>query len=309
MSEYKYNWKQQVRDWGLKRRKLTPNLAEALVEFFNRAFENTRFPEQAWFGIHNSTTSLVVGGIFLAAVVTSGEKGIWLLADEYLPPIEGLDYSPVLSTQKYKTPLVWIHAQKFDDVIKIIEENRIWQSYALASEKIFNSPISRSRDEGFQIKRRKTRLSDFWNTYLAKVVEQSLLEAERRHQPYKTGAGFGNPETNRKVEQAAISFVTKFYEEHGWSVQSVEADKCGYDLRCVSSGVEEHIEVKGVQGEIPSFIITAGEVRQSKTNSLFKICIVTCALSNQPKLFRYDASDFASKFNLDPLSFRASLRA
>jgi hypothetical protein len=306
MSEY--NWEQQVREWGIKRKILNPDLAESFIQFFTRAFENTRVPEQAWFGTHSSTASLVVGGIFLAAVCLSGQKGAWLLADKYLPPIDGLNYSPVLSTQKYKTPLVWINARKFDDVTKIVEESRIWQSYALASEKIFNSPISRSRDESFQIKRRKRRLSDFWQVDSVNVIEQPHLEIEQRHRSYKTGAGFGNPETNRKVENAATSFVRRWYEERGWNVQSVEAEKCGYDLRCVNNGLEEHVEVKGVQGEIPAFIITAGEVRQSKNNTLFKICVVTCALSTQPKLFCYDGIDFANKFNLDPISFRASLR-
>lgn len=301
------SWKQQVRTWTLKRRNSTPNLAEAVVEFFTQAFENTRYPKQAWFGVHSSHVSLVVGGIFLAAVSSSGD--IWLLADEYLTPLNSLDYSPVASTQKYKTPLVWIHAQKLDDVTTIIEENRIWGSYALASEKIFNSPISRSRDDKFQIKRRKTRLSDFWNVYHANIIKQPLLEIEQKHRFYKAGAGFGNPETNRKVEIAAIAFVTDWYKERGWSVQSVEVDKCGYDLCCVNDGLEEHVEVKGIQGEIPSFIITSGEVRQSKNNDLFKICVVTCALSNQPKLFRYDRNEFANKFNLEPISFRASLRA
>ncbi|MBA2748309.1 MAG: DUF3883 domain-containing protein [Acidobacteria bacterium] len=300
------SWKQEVRTWVLKRRNLTPNLAEAVVEFFVRAFENTRYPKQAWFGIHNSHVSLVIGGIFLAAISSSGD--IWLLADEYPIPLNGLDYSPVASTQRYKTPLVWIHGQKLDDVTTIIEENQIWQSYALASEKIFNSPISRNRDESFQIKHRKRRLSDFWNVYTANVIEQPLLEIEQKYRSYKAGAGFGNPETNRKVENAATSFVRKWYEERGWSVQSVEAEKCGYDLRCINDGLEEHVEVKGVQGEIPSFIITAGEVRQSKNNALFKICVVTCALSNQPKLFCYGGNEFANKFNLDPISFKASLR-
>jgi len=154
------DWKQQVRTWVLKRRNSTPDLAEAFVQFFAQAFENTRYPEQAWFGIHNSIVSLVVGGIFLAAVSSSGD--IWLLADEYPPPFEGLDYRPVRSTKNSKTPLVWIHAQGFEAVTTITRESRIWQTYALASEKILNSPISRSRDDVFQEKRGKRKLSVFW---------------------------------------------------------------------------------------------------------------------------------------------------
>jgi hypothetical protein len=46
------------------------------------------------------------------------------------------------------------------------------------------------------------------------------------------GGGFGSVETNRRVEEAAIEFVTRRYEEDGWTVRSVEAQKVGYDLRC-----------------------------------------------------------------------------
>jgi hypothetical protein len=79
----------------------------------------------------------------------------------------------------------------------------------------------------------------------------------------KTGAGFGNPETNRKVERAAISCVTEWYESRGWQVQSVEIEKRGFDLLCVKRSIEEHVEVKGIQGSLPAFIITAREVRQA----------------------------------------------
>lgn len=123
-----------------------------------------------------------------------------------------------------------------------------------------------------------------------------------------TGAGFGTPETNRKVERAAVAVVTDWYESEGWTVESVEAAKCGYDLFCRKESEENHVEVKGVQGELVAFIITAAEVRQAQKDSEFVLCVVTSALTNEPKLNLYDAESFVSDFELSPLSYRAVLR-
>jgi hypothetical protein len=122
------------------------------------------------------------------------------------------------------------------------------------------------------------------------------------------GAGYGNPETNRKVERAAVEFVMKWYKIRGWKVQSVEAKKCGYDLLCTKQGSEEHVEVKGVQGTGRSFIITAGEVRRAHTDQQFVICVVTSALSNTQQMSRYSGEEFTEKFELDEIAFRARPR-
>ena len=73
----------------------------------------------------------------------------------------------------------------------------------------------------------------------------------------RRGGGFGSVETNRQVEKAAIDFVERHYEKSGWTVTSVEAEKVGYDLRCDKGDVQQHVEVKGTQGEELCFIITA----------------------------------------------------
>ena len=122
------------------------------------------------------------------------------------------------------------------------------------------------------------------------------------------GAGFGNPETNRKVERAAVDAVTDWYESEGWTVESVEVQKCGYDLLCRKDSEENHVEVKGVQGELVSFIITAAEVKQAQKDSDFVLCVVTSALTDAPKLNLYDGESFVSDFELSPLSYRAILR-
>jgi hypothetical protein len=61
-------------------------------------------------------------------------------------------------------------------------------------------------------------------------------EGELEQQISKSGAGYGNPETNRKVERAAVEHVTRWYESRGWKVQSVEAKSA--DMTCsVKNGV------------------------------------------------------------------------
>lgn len=121
----------------------------------------------------------------------------------------------------------------------------------------------------------------------------------------KSGAGFGNPETNRKVEQAAISHVRGQYESDGWQVVSVESEKRGYDLLCTNGAKSEHVEVKGVQSAIPSFIVTANEVKQARDDTAFVICVVTSALSDAPKLHRFSGRDFINGYNFAPLAYRA----
>ena len=125
----------------------------------------------------------------------------------------------------------------------------------------------------------------------------------------RKGAGFGNPETNKKVERSAIAAVKKDYELKGWKVKSVETNKCGYDLLCTKRSDENHVEVKGVQGNFPAFIITSAEVKKAENDNDFMICAVTSALSANPKIQSYTGQEFIKKFDRKPLAFRATLRA
>ncbi|HOT91082.1 MAG TPA: DUF3883 domain-containing protein [Anaerolineae bacterium] len=136
------------------------------------------------------------------------------------------------------------------------------------------------------------------------VLEQSPSPLAENSNKASFGGGFGSPEVNRQVEQAAIKVVTEYYQERGWNVESVESQKCGYDLLCTKDTAQEHVEVKGVQGDGISFIITSGEVKQSQSDKNFVLCVVTQALE-KPILNHFTSKEFAEKFLLEPISYRA----
>ncbi|GLI33974.1 protein NO VEIN domain-containing protein [Desulforhabdus amnigena] len=120
-----------------------------------------------------------------------------------------------------------------------------------------------------------------------------------------SGAGFGSPEINKAVEASAVQHVIQLYESSGWTVISVETEKCGFDLVCKKESREEHVEVKGTRGTEQSFIITAGEVRKAKEDSLFVLCLVNSALSDNPFVSKYSRSELASHFRLEALAYKA----
>lgn len=122
------------------------------------------------------------------------------------------------------------------------------------------------------------------------------------------GGGFGDPQTNKRVEQAAIRFVRDAYEQDGWTVVSVERENVGYDLRVTRPRREEHLEVKGTRGAEPSFIITAGEVRRMRADPAVRLCMVADALSASPRMQSWLPSEVEEAFALSPVSYWARPR-
>jgi len=148
-------------------------------------------------------------------------------------------------------------------------------------------------------------IRDIYNRFKTlNTVNEQAVEFEAR---VERGAGFGKPETNKRVERAAIEHVRKSFVLQGWKVRSVEPEKCGFDLVCTKDGREKHVEVKGVQGQVVSFIITRGELRKAKADPDFVLCVVTVALSRERKLWCYNAEEIGSVFRFAPLAYQARL--
>ena len=199
-----------------------------------------------------------------------------------------------------------IEHQNLAPALPYLEEaNREFIAYAIQNTTLLPKMI-RAHSTGFI-----TYLSQYFKK---RIPNPSYIFDEE--EPYydltnererKFGGGFGNPETNRKVEQAAIAYVTDDYKKNGWLVKSIESEKRGFDLLCTKDEAQEHVEVKGVQGDFVSFIITNGEAKQAQTDKHFVLCVVTSALT-APKLHKFTAKEFQEKFVLETVSYRASLK-
>lgn len=88
-----------------------------------------------------------------------------------------------------------------------------------------------------------------------------------------------------EVEKAAITVVTRYYQEKGYACVSVEQENRGWDLEATKSNKNLCIEVKGLSGEAKTVELTPNEYKAfKKNNSGYRLCIVTLALSDQPLL-------------------------
>lgn len=90
------------------------------------------------------------------------------------------------------------------------------------------------------------------------------------------GAGFGDAETNRLVEAAAMRIALEHYA--GWDADDVSKEKCGWDITFRLDDAEHHVEVKGVSGQKPRVLLTRNEVAVAKWDRAWKLLVVTRAL-------------------------------
>jgi hypothetical protein len=146
--------------------------------------------------------------------------------------------------------------------------------------------------------------ADKWGSGLGKGDVKSTVQELKANK----GGGFGDPEENRVVEELAVRFVTNHYQDAGWVVKSVEADKVGYDLECTKSKQTLRVEVKGVSGTKPEFIMTKNEIAAAETNPDFMLALVTEVRSSTPRLRQYSGRELRVKFIKTPLQFILKLK-
>lgn len=132
------------------------------------------------------------------------------------------------------------------------------------------------------------------------------LEAKAEAVLRSAGAGFGNSEENRKVERAAIAFVSRRLKKEGWTVRSVEQEKCGFDLKCSRGTACRNVEVKGVSGTKCEFVLTGNEWAKAQEDSKFFLYAVTSARSARPRLHALTAGDLSSRFELRAIAYKAT---
>lgn len=136
------------------------------------------------------------------------------------------------------------------------------------------------------------------------LVVQPSSGVRKREQAFS----FGDPDRNAEVERAAVVYVTNHYTSAGWLVESVEAAKIGYDLRCSQGRKELHIEVKGCSSTSDHFTLTAQELRVGLSDDTFVLALVDGIRSGENRLRVWDAESFRLDFALEPQRYWAILK-
>jgi len=165
--QYASVWRDDVAQWVTDKHLVVS--AEVCIAFFEQAFTYTRHPERAWFGVHQSVVSLVVGNVYLAAI--DAAEGVWLLQtpDSKVKEANELEvltpptYKPVKSMPEH-TPLVWLRLTDARDIagVDFVHMHEVWAAYAHASALLLQSPQATVRDD-WHTSKGKCRLSDFWS--------------------------------------------------------------------------------------------------------------------------------------------------
>lgn len=199
------SWEADITHWISANWKSNTSQISDILDFFQLAFEHTANPDRAWFGIHHTHISLVVGGIFLAAILKSGEdKGIWLLIDQDGPPIDGVKYQLVKSSKRSTKPLIWAHSVSLAPLVHINATGHLWQLFSAASQRVrLSSTAAGDRDE-LQRRRGKARLSEFWETEHIRSWPDKIGMESSIHEGTKYRIIVSAYERNSKARQQCI---------------------------------------------------------------------------------------------------------
>ena len=111
-------------------------------------------------------------------------------------------------------------------------------------------------------------------------------------------------DSRKRVEIAAVDFVTEHYTRAGYSVTDRQKDNCGYDLFVEGDGETLKIEVKGTSLSDRRFFISRNE-RAMSADPLWRLAIVTNALLN-PSFEIMSAEQMESIFNFDALCWECT---
>lgn len=123
--------------------------------------------------------------------------------------------------------------------------------------------------------------------------------------PSRTGSGYGDAESNKKVETAAIDHVLRTWKAKGFKVTSREAEKVGYDLEVQSGKERWHVEVKGTSGSEEGFILTENEYAQARSDPKWLLEIVINALdAKKRRILAYAAKDLEKHFSKRAIQYQ-----
>ncbi|NDR58329.1 DUF3427 domain-containing protein [Aliiruegeria sabulilitoris] len=107
------------------------------------------------------------------------------------------------------------------------------------------------------------RPDDYRKTLPSESFSRQVVKKKRRASGRAQGLET-DPKIRKAIEMHAMKRATQTYEENGYSVEDVSANK-PFDLYCTKPGKKDRrVEVKGTRGAGETIIVTAGEVRAAK---------------------------------------------
>ena len=144
----------------------------------------------------------------------------------------------------------------------------------------------------FQVPRRKKGFMGQSNIWYADSEMEQVKEFRNEVIDYIKHYSKGNPavsaralkvdaEARKKVEKAAVEYVTKEYQSLGYKITSREKENVGWDLDAEKKGNKLKLEVKGIAQSQVSVHITQNEYQTMMANKdCYRLCVVTNAIKN-----------------------------
>lgn len=99
----------------------------------------------------------------------------------------------------------------------------------------------------------------------------------------------GDADYNKRIELAAIDYMTTYYEKHGYVVESKEKDNVGWDLEARKDHRLLRIEVKGKAGQDIDVLLSQNEYAkmQQHKDKGYRLAVVTDALHDPTEYIFY----------------------
>ncbi len=120
------------------------------------------------------------------------------------------------------------------------------------------------------------------------------------------GGSFGDPESRRKVERAAINFVSTHFSEQRFQVRSREKENCGYDLLAERGSEVLFLEVKGTSLSVPRFFISRNEYQcATRHPAEWRLVVVSNALTS-PTMVVLTPGQMEEHYKFEPLCWECT---
>lgn len=132
-----------------------------------------------------------------------------------------------------------------------------------------------------------------------------FLESAEELSVRVTGGGFGDAQTRKEVEQAAIAAVTRDLKSRGFVVEDHQRENRGYDLLARKGRSSLLVEVKGTDAPSPRFFLSRNEHRCSQRNAQWRLEVV-CSARNVPVIYNYTNGEMRKAFRFDPLAWECT---